>query len=148
MQDALYNEAIIQAAKSDAHAGRLDHPAATATADNPLCGDRVTLDLATDGARMTEIRHKTRGCLLTRAAASLLAAHAEGRNLAEAAALRADARAWLEGETDRPPFPELEPMAPVRGVKSRHDCVTIAFDALAEAAGRLSQAEDREETSA
>jgi NifU-like protein involved in Fe-S cluster formation len=27
-------------------------------------------------------------------------------------------------------------MAPVKVVKSRHDCVTIAFDALAEAAER------------
>jgi nitrogen fixation NifU-like protein len=96
---------------------------------------------------MAEIRHKTRGCLLTRAAANLLARHAEGLDLEAAAALRADARGWLEGETDQPPFPALEPMAPVRAVKSRHDCVTIAFDALAEAAGRLSHGQDGEEAS-
>ena len=56
------------------------------------------------------------------------------------------AHAWLDGKTDEPPFAELASLSPVRAVKSRHDCVTIAFDALAEAAGRLSQAEDREET--
>lgn len=147
MSEELYNKAIIEAAKACDHAGRLDEPAATATADNPLCGDRVTLDLATDGARIGEVRHKTRGCLLTRAAANLLARHAEGLDLAEATALQESARAWLEGETDQPPFPDLEPMAPVRNVKSRHDCVTIAFDALAEAAGRLGQAKESEETS-
>ena len=146
MSDELYNKAIIEAAKSDAHAGRLDHPGATATADNPLCGDRVTLDLDVADGNMRKVRHKTRGCLLTRAAASLIAAHAEGRPLAEAAALKAGAHAWLDGKAEEPPFAELAPLSPVRAVKSRHDCVTIAFDALAEAAAHLSQAEDREET--
>jgi len=147
MQDALYNQAIIQAAKSQTHAGRLDHPSASATADNPLCGDRVTLDLETNDGRMGRIRHKTRGCLLTRATASLVAAHAEGRPLAEGATLKAKAHAWLDGGVAEPPFPELESLSPVRAVKSRHDCVTIVFDALAEAAGRLSQAQQREEPS-
>ncbi len=146
MSEELYNKAIIEAAKSDAHAGRLDHPAASATADNPLCGDRVTLDLDVDDDRMGPIRHKTRGCLLTRAAASLLAAHAEGRPLAEAAALQLSARAWLDGKAAEPPFAALAALSPVRAVKSRHDCVTIAFDALAEAAGRLPDGEDCKET--
>ena len=139
MQDDLYNKAIIEAAKSQDHAGRLDQPAASATANNPLCGDRVTLDLETNDGRIGRIRHKTRGCLLTRAAANLIAAHAEGHALAEAATLQAKVRAWLDGETDEPPFPELSSMSPVKAVRSRHDCVTIAFDALAEAAGRLPQ---------
>ncbi|MEZ5861777.1 MAG: iron-sulfur cluster assembly scaffold protein, partial [Geminicoccaceae bacterium] len=76
MNEALYNRAIIEAARDKRHAGRLEHPGGTATTDNPLCGDRVTLDLEGEAGRVAAVAHKTRGCLLTQAAASLLAAHA------------------------------------------------------------------------
>jgi nitrogen fixation NifU-like protein len=139
MTEELYNQAIIEAAKATDHAGRLEAPDGTATADNPLCGDRVTLDLKSRDGCITEIAHKTRGCLLTRAAAALLSRHAEGLPLAKARALEITARAYLDGESDTPPFPELAVMAPVKAVRSRHDCVTIAFDALAEAAEKATR---------
>ena len=142
MTQSLYNEAIIEAGKDKTHAGRLDHPDATATADNPLCGDRVTLDLRAENGAITDVAHTTRGCLLTKAAAALLASHARGRPLATARALQAAARAYLEGESNEPPFPELAVMAPVKTVKSRHDCVTIAFDALADAAASVRAAKE------
>jgi len=134
MSETLYNQAIIAAAKAPDHAGRLGQPTASATADNPLCGDRVTLDLVAEHGRIARVAHKTRGCLLTKAAAALLTAHAEGLPLDRAATLQQAAKAYLEGQSDTPPFPELAVMAPVKAVKSRHDCVTIAFAALAEAA--------------
>ena len=74
------------------------------TRDNPLCGDRVTLDLELDQDRVSAVAHKTRGCLLTEAAAALLAA--------DAASLSPDAlrealprlRRWLD-EGGSPPWP-------------------------------------------
>jgi nitrogen fixation protein NifU and related proteins len=139
MTDSLYNQAIIDAGKDTSHTGRLDHPDASASADNPLCGDRVTLDLEAERGTITRLAHTTRGCLLTKAAAALVTRHAQGRPLAEARALQAQAKAYLEGESDEPPFAELAVMAPVKAVKSRHDCVTIAFDALAAAAARATK---------
>lgn len=134
MTETLYNRAIIDAGKDQTHAGRIDRPDGTATVDNPLCGDRVTLDLHATNGIITDLAHTTRGCLLTKAATALLARHVKGRPLAEARTLRARAKAYLDGQSTTPPFPELAVMAPVKAVKSRHDCVTIAFDALAEAA--------------
>ncbi len=139
MNEELYNRTIIEAARDRSHAGRLEHPGGSATADNPLCGDRVTLDLEGEAGRIAAVAHKTRGCLLTQAAAALLAAHAPGLPLRETEALRAAIRAYLDGKSADPPFPELAMLAPVRAVKSRHDCVTIAFDALAEAAAQLAE---------
>jgi nitrogen fixation protein NifU and related proteins len=144
MSETLYNQAIIEAGKDKSLTGRLDHPDATATADNPLCGDRVTLDLEAQNGTIKALTHTTRGCLLTKAAAALLARHAQGRPLAEAQALQRAAKAYLEGESDEPPFPELAVMAPVKAVKSRHDCVTIAFDALAEAAADVQRSSANE----
>jgi nitrogen fixation NifU-like protein len=139
MTDSLYDKAIIEAGKDGTAAGRLDDPDGTATADNPLCGDRVIVDLRAENGTITEISHRTRGCLLTKAAAALLARHVKGRPLAEAPALQARAKAYLEGESGEPPFAELAVMAPVKAVKSRHDCVTIAFDALADAAAQANE---------
>jgi len=137
MSADLYNDAIVAAAKARDRAGRLDEADATATADNPLCGDRVTIDLNGDAAAIHDLAQKTRGCLLTQAAASLLARHLGELRPTEAAALRTAIRAYLKGEAEVPPWPELEIFAPVREVKSRHDCVLIAFEALDKAAKKL-----------
>ena len=70
-----------------------------------------------------------RGCLLCEAAAVLIAERAPG--LDAGALLRAGEEigpALAEGSPF--PWPELEMFAPVRGVKSRHRCVTLPFEAL------------------
>ena len=133
MTDTLYNDAIVAAARSRTGAGRLEHPHVTVSCDNPLCGDRTTLDLETEAGRVTALAHKTRGCLLTEAAAALIAGHGPGRELEALAAAAPAVRAFLEGEAE-PPWPELAMFAPVRAVRSRHECVLLAFEALREAA--------------
>ena len=65
---------------------------------------------------------------------------APGATVAEMAAAEAELRALLAG-TDEVPAVRRSPFAifrPVRDYASRHDCVTLPFDALAEA---LRQAE-------
>ncbi len=77
MSDDLYPEPILVLARDASHAGRLAAPEVSATADNPLCGDRVTMDVAFSGGGIGQVRHHTRGCVLCKAAAGLLAAKAE-----------------------------------------------------------------------
>lgn len=132
MSDAIYNDTIVRTARDRSHAGRLEGADRTLTRDNPLCGDRVTLDLKLDSATVADARHKTRGCLLTEAAATLVAAHAQGLDPAGAAALVPAVRAYLAGEGP-PPWPELAMFEPVRAVRSRHECVLLPFETLAEA---------------
>ena len=131
--DDLYDQAIVAEAKAKIGAGRLEAPAATAECDNPLCGDRITLDLDLADGRIAAIGHKTRGCLLTQAAASLLSRNAIDAEPRAAAELGAALRAFLAGADD----PRFEILRPVRTVKSRHDCVTLPFQALDEALAGL-----------
>jgi nitrogen fixation NifU-like protein len=133
MTDSIYNDAIVAAARARTGAGRLDHPMATVTCDNPLCGDRVTLDLVTADGTVAAIAHKTRGCLLTEAAASIVAGRGIGAATADLPALQAAVQAFLDGEAPAP-WPELEVFAPVQAVRSRHECVLLPFQALGEAA--------------
>jgi nitrogen fixation NifU-like protein len=134
----LYNDAIIREAKAAAERPRLPEPDASVTRDNPLCGDRVTLDLAfaPDGT-VAAAGHKTRGCLLTQAAASLLVRRAAGASPDELERAAADLRAILREDAGaEPAWPELAMFGPVRAVKSRHECVLLPFDALGEALGK------------
>lgn len=140
MSDAIYNEAIKAAARDRSHAGRLPAPDASVTCDNPLCGDRVTLDVALEADRVAAIAHKTRGCLLTEAAAALLARHAVGRPEAELVPLVQQVRRFLDGGTA--PWPELDLFAPARQVRSRHDCVLLPFEALSRALNGETGADD------
>src|SRR6185503_8145315 len=82
----LYQDRIVAQAKAATRAGRLEAPDATLTRDNPLCGDRITLDIRFDGKRIADLAHRVRGCLLCEAAASAIGAHAVGKTAADVAA--------------------------------------------------------------
>jgi nitrogen fixation NifU-like protein len=135
MTDELYHQAILELAKQAGRTPRLEAPDASVTIDNPLCGDRVTLDVSLADGRVSAIGHKVRGCLLCQAAAAVIAARAPGETpaaLQELAgrlgvAIRKDpaATAGL--------WPELAAFAPVHRHKSRHDCVLLPFEALTRA---------------
>lgn len=132
MSDDLYQQAIVSLARDASHAGALEPADAKVIQDNPLCGDRVVLtgNFAADGT-LSKIRHKTRGCLLCEAGAALVAAHAEGLDLDKAQHAGLKIRDYLNGKSDDAPWASADAFAPVRSKKSRHDCVTLAFDALA-----------------
>jgi nitrogen fixation NifU-like protein len=134
VSDDLYQAAIMERADRAAVDHRLIEPDASATVDNPLCGDRVTLDIRLDRGRIVEIGHRVRGCALCRASTSMIVETAPGATVAEMAAAEAELRALLAG-TGEEPAVQRSPLTifrPVRDYKSRHDCVTLPFDALAE----------------
>ena len=110
--------------------GRLAHPHGSATVDNPLCGDRVTVDVElASPARVARVGHVVRGCVLCEAAAVLIAEQAPERGLEELLRVGAGVEAALGGGVPFP-WPGLEMFAPVRGVRSRHRCVGLPFEAL------------------
>ena len=63
--------------------------------NNPLCGDRVTVELALGGGRVAAVAHRVRGCVLCRAAAAALAAALSGGEAAALAPARAGLREML-----------------------------------------------------
>lgn len=136
----LYNEAIIKEAKAAAGAARLEHPDATVTRDNPLCGDRVTLDLALEDGRVAAVGQKVRGCLLTQAAAGLLARRAPGADAETLKAVAREVEAALKGEpVAEPLWEELTMFRPLQAVRSRHECVRLPFEALEEALAKAAK---------
>jgi nitrogen fixation NifU-like protein len=133
MSDQLYQEKIVALAKAKTGAGKLDNPTKSARRDNPLCGDRVTIDVRLDGlGKIAEIAHQVRGCLLCQASASALSSIAVGRDAAGIAAVRHEAERAVgreEGEAAGP----FAAFAPVAAHKSRQECVLLPFEALKDA---------------
>lgn len=138
VRDELYHQAILELARQAGRTGRLEQPEVSVTVDNPLCGDRIILDLNSAAGRVREVGHKVQGCLLCQAAAAVIAARAPGET---AAALRQMAGGIERAIRDDPAaadglWPELAAFAPVHPHKSRHDCVLLPFAALIQALDR------------
>ena len=132
MSDQLYQDRIVALAKARNGAGKLVSPTRSARRDNPLCGDRVTIDVRLQDGRIAEIAHQVRGCLLCQASASALASVAVGKDAAGIETVRHDAERAIgrEAGTAGEPFAAF---APVAAHKSRHECVLLPFEALKEA---------------
>ena len=135
MNDQLYQDRIVALAKAKTGAGKLSAPTGSARRDNPLCGDRVTIEVRLDGdGRIAEIAQQVRGCLLCQASASALASVAVGRDRTGIEALRHDAEKAIgrEAGVANDPFAAF---TPVSSHKSRHECVLLPFEALQDALG-------------
>jgi nitrogen fixation NifU-like protein len=133
MSDELYQEKIVALAKAKTGAGKLAAPTKTARRDNPLCGDRVIIDVKVGGdGRIAEIGHQVRGCLLCQASASALASVAIGKDKAGIEALSHDASRAVGREAGVPHEP-FDAFLPVKDHKSRQECVLLPLEALKDA---------------
>lgn len=133
MSDQLYQEQIVALAKARTGAGKLANPTKSARRDNPLCGDRVTIDVRLDGqGKIAEIAHQVRGCLLCQASASALSSVAVGRDAAGITAVRHEAERAVGREEGAVAGP-FAVFAPVAAHKSRQECVLLPFEALKDA---------------
>lgn len=131
MSDALYQQAIKDFAKAAHGAGRLAAPDGAAFLDNPLCGDRVRIEVMRRDGLIAAVGHETKGCLLCRASASILAQRAPGQTAADIEAVRDVLQHMLNAEDTVPlAWPELEWFTPARRFPSRHGCVLLPFNAL------------------
>jgi nitrogen fixation NifU-like protein len=137
--DALYQEEIIQLSRDAKARGRLDAPDGSARVDNPLCGDRVTMDISVKDSRISAIGHRVRGCALCEAAAEIITQTAVGLNAEEMSAIETATRAYMTSAATDHPWQRLSVFAPVRDVKSRHECVLLPFMAINRAIGEISE---------
>src|SRR5438132_6817986 len=98
LDDALYREEILDHYRSSPHRGHLEAPDLSAELDNPLCGDRIRLEVRLDPqGRIGQVRFDGHGCAISQAATSMLAEHVEGMTLTEARRLSSDDAVKLIG---------------------------------------------------
>ncbi len=141
MSAPLYNAEILRLAATIPHHERLPEPMATAEKRSPICGSRVTIDVAVDDeGKVSEVGLLVRACALGQASSSLLASNILGRTPVELAAARDALTAWLAREGDAPDWPGMDIFTPALDYTARHPSIRLAFEAAAEAADTAAKA--------
>jgi len=118
MSGALYGEVIAEHARNPRNRGTLAEPDAAREGVNPLCGDRVRMELRLRNGRVEAVRFQAEACMVTVAAASILSELLTGTTL-EAA------RAMAESDVLAALRTELRP--------SRRDCALLPLRVVREA---------------
>ncbi len=133
MSEDLYHTTLLELAASPEE--RLDQPDRSATVDNPLCGDRITVDIRLEDGKITEVGREVRACLICQATAAVLSRSAVGQTEAEIAAAAQEVREMLKSGAAPPDghWTEMANFQPVADYRSRHGCVLLPFDAVKKA---------------
>jgi nitrogen fixation NifU-like protein len=135
--EEIYHAIIMDRARRPRHQGRLTQVDAEAEERNPLCGDRVSVQVALDAeSRITGVAHQARACAICMASADLIAEIVPGMMEMEArqAALAFEA-SLRDGETAEGAerLAPLRVFQPLREVPSRIPCAVLPFRALVKA---------------
>ena len=133
----LYQEVILDHSKRPRNFGHLSAATHRADGDNPLCGDKIHLELEIEGDRVKDVRFEGQGCAISTASASLMTEALKGRTLAEARTLFHQMHETCTGQPDADAA-GLEPLdigklAVFEGVRQyplRVKCATLAWHTL------------------
>ena len=131
----LYQEIILDHSRHPRHFGRLAEANRTAEGFNPLCGDKVKIDLVVDpDSRIADVAFDGKGCAISVASASLMSEMLKGRTVEEAEQLMAGFLELVKGgstqELSADDLENLEVMAGVSEFPMRVKCATLAWHAM------------------
>jgi nitrogen fixation NifU-like protein len=131
----LYQEVILDHNRKPRNFRKLASPTRDAEGYNPLCGDRVTVEIALEGDVIRDIGFQGSGCAISRASASLMTADIKGKLVAEAEAVFARFRAMLTenfagGDDAAAQLGKLAVFEGVREFPSRIKCATLPWHTL------------------
>jgi len=140
MSDLPYTTDVLRLAAEAKGAGRLPPPCRSHTEQNPVCGDRMTVDLRVSESRITAMAHETKACVLTQASASILGESLPGHSVAELAQLRKEVEDMLKGGlAPGGAFARYHHLADVARHSARHRCVLLPIDAALNAVSDASE---------
>ena len=129
----LYQDVIFDHYRRPRHFGHLPHPNRSAAGHNPLCGDRLELELQVDdGGCIADVAFTGEGCAISTASASLLTEAVKGKHVGEALALFAQVHGALV-EDRAVPADALGKLQVLEGVKqfpARVKCAMLAWHTL------------------
>lgn len=128
----LYQEVILDHNRRPRNRGALAAATHRAEGFNPLCGDRLVLELAVRGDRIEEVRFEGEGCAISTAAASLMTEAVKGRSLPEVERLHAGFQGLVTGRPSAAPadLGALEALGGVAEFPMRVKCATLCWHTL------------------
>ena len=130
----LYRDVILDHNRRPRNFGVLAPADASVEGYNPLCGDRLTVQLKMAGDEIADIRFEGQGCAISTASASLMTEAVKGKTRADALALFDKVHSLLID--DAAPSDELGKLAALSGVReypARVKCASLCWHTLASA---------------
>jgi nitrogen fixation protein NifU and related proteins len=128
----LYRDVILDHNRRPRNFGHLEAPDARAEGHNPLCGDRLSLELKLSGERIEDVRFEGKGCAISTASASLMTEAVKGRDRKAVGALFDQIHALLTRD-DATASVDLGKLAALSGVREfpmRVKCATLCWHTL------------------
>ena len=128
--DELYRDVILDHFKNSSHHGEISDAQIKVTGANPLCGDEMTFYLKMQGQQIEQTRFNGKGCAISQAAASMLAAQLEHHTIAEATTLIETMKRLMQGQEPDPSVDlgDLESLAGVRKFPVRVKCAALSWN--------------------
>ncbi len=131
----LYQKIILDHHKNPRNYGSLEAPTHQLEKNNPICGDRIHLDVAMKGAHVENIRFKGMGCAICMASASMMTELVPQKQLDEIGQLLEDLRQIMNPEIAldavKAVYQEnLQVFEGIRNYPSRIHCATLPWEAL------------------
>jgi len=130
----LYQEIILDHAKRPLNRGVLEGATVTVPAENPTCGDEVTLQLRVADGRVEDVRFTGQGCAICMASASMMTRAVKGKTCQEAGALFQQVHDGIQTGSPMPKG-EIGALGGVREFPQRVKCALLSWEALREALG-------------
>ena len=141
----LYQSVILDHNKAPRNFGELEDANRCAEGNNPLCGDKLILQLKLDNdERVLDIRFSGMGCAISTASASLMTESLKGKTLAEVKAIFDDFHNMVAGEelcekSKQPSLGKLDVFSGVRQYPARVKCATLVWHTLNAALAKKNQ---------
>ena len=127
----LYQQVILDHHRRPRNFRKLPRPTGAAEGYNPLCGDRVSVEVETDGGVIRDLAFQGSGCAISRASASLMTASLKGQTVSDAeGTFDRFHRMLTESEPSRELTEALGKLAVFAGVRefpSRIKCATLPW---------------------
>ena len=134
--DQLYGEAILDHYRNARNKIRIEEPDIEYDEYNPICGDRVVLQLKLKDGLIRKGCFQGEGCSISQASASMMTGLLVGRTLEEAEELAENVRQMMYGrgasKGNKEQLGDLEALQAVRKFPVRIKCALQAWTALEE----------------
>ena len=130
----LYQQIILDHNRSPRNRGRLEDANRHAEGSNPLCGDKLALELRVDDDVITDVRFEGSGCAISQASASLMTSAVKGKSTAEAQELFRAFHAMVTAPpgavVDKDSLGKLAALGGVRQFPARVKCANLSWHTL------------------
>ena len=132
MIDELYQEVILDHAKSPRNFGVLEQYTCTAEGNNPMCGDQLTVYIDIKDDIVSDVSYRARGCAISIASASIMSSMIKGRTIEEVHILFNKLHKLCTGQevADDDDTEKLRVLSGVSEFPTRVKCATMSWHAV------------------